>query len=164
MIDEIMNANGMSSVADKSTAHRDENTRSPSHVDGNENVTEMDVTTSGPPHEMRIEATSNAPIERISSIGDDYLEEVELNLSTIGNVGSPKNAANVTRKSKSRKKFRVRCCAAHCKELFDSCDAMLFHMMIYHANGVDNTFSCHECKRPFASKHELQRHVHSITH
>lgn len=63
--------------------------------------------------------------------------------------------------SEASDRFEIRCQFPYrCTNLFNSIEAMIYHMAFFHANA--KTFACHLCKRPFAKKQGLQRHLSNV--
>lgn len=54
-----------------------------------------------------------------------------------------------------------KCMRGACKELFDSEDAMIYHVDNYHQKGVTVTFTCHLCKKTLGSKGSLLSHMNA---
>lgn len=64
-------------------------------------------------------------------------------------------------KKKNVGKFHVKC-RGHCKDLFESKDAMMFHMNSYHVKGIKRIFACHLCKKIFTERKTLFHHMNAV--
>lgn len=53
-------------------------------------------------------------------------------------------------------------CQKNCEEYFDSLDAMVYHLNVFHTKGIKNTFECHLCKNKRADKTSIRRHLNSF--
>lgn len=58
--------------------------------------------------------------------------------------------------------FQIKCIHQRCTNLFNSSDAMDYHVMNYHAQGIKKTFSCHLCKKTFHHLTALCRHSKGV--
>lgn len=57
-------------------------------------------------------------------------------------------------------RFTIRCRSRGCKDLFETWDAMLYHVRTYHSRLQNqNTFQCHYCKKTLGEKQSHQRHM-----
>lgn len=88
-------------------------------------------------------------------------EEVEIghNLSTMLKSNFATKDAKTVNGNVDR--FTVPCLSkGKCKDLFESRDAMLYHVQTYHARKQKhNTFQCHYCKKILGEKQSHQRHM-----
>lgn len=65
--------------------------------------------------------------------------------------------------TEDNKGFHLKCRAqGKCKDLFESYNAMTYHVSTYHARRQDqNTFQCYSCKILVAGRQSLQRHMNA---
>lgn len=53
-------------------------------------------------------------------------------------------------------------CQKNCEEYFESLDAMVHHLNVFHTKGIKNTFECHLCKQKRSDKTSIRRHLNSF--
>lgn len=59
-------------------------------------------------------------------------------------------------------KFSIKCSMGWCTNYFESVAAMAYHVQIYHAKGIKNSFECHLCKKLSPTKPMHQRHMNCL--
>lgn len=101
-------------------------------------------------------------------IDDDTDAEIEID-DEPSPSSSTEKSKNIAKKEKtvhgkaidSIENFTIKCRArGKCKDLFESWDAMKYHMTTYHARiQKQNTFECHLCKKTLGEKQTHQRHM-----
>lgn len=84
---------------------------------------------------------------------------------------SPKSTVVLSAKNNKKAKpnvapfgdFNIKCkSGGRCTELFESPEAMMFHITTYHAKDIKRMFCCHMCKKILTRKAGIQRHIISV--
>lgn len=105
-----------------------------------------------------------SPITCISLV-DDKEDDISPDPLETHNEGASPKKKRKTANHKSNRNAIVNFVARNrgkCKETSDSCDAMQFYVINYHAKGIVKTFECHLCERLRLGKVGLQRHIYSV--
>lgn len=103
------------------------------------------------------------------TVTDTESEDEEINFDVQNSETYNANVPGTNTDEVNRESFRKQMntnftikCASKCKELFDSREAMSYHVTFYHRRGVKKTFECHLCKRAFIHKRDFQGHINAI--
>lgn len=114
------------------------------------------------PHNSSIHI--DTPILEIPVIKDVPNSDSEVDVatpSTSQNISPAKSISVVNGATEISSKFTVKCqTVGKCKDLFESWEAMQYHVQTYHARKQkENKFECHLCKKRLGEKQSHLRHV-----
>lgn len=132
------------------------NASKPSEMD-NDSTDNISIAQTNPANGQH--AFNDSTVIIISSSEDELEPNVAHAIEEGNGNDSTETEKNYRRRaSKGRQRSLVKC--RICSELFESGDALMYHLERYHREGTNIEFSCYLCNRAFPGKLSLRTHFH----